>query len=121
MKILICDDDPAVISVVRFKLSRENVGEVTTATDGREALSLLKNEQFDLILVDIHMPFHSGLEIITYVRQELQSKVPILILSTEGWEETVLQAFELGADDYVSKPFSLSELMLRIKKLIKKY
>lgn len=120
MRILVCDDDPAVLSVVRFKLSRESMGEIVTAADGREAIELLKTGQFDLILADIHMPFHSGLEIITFVRQQLQSKVPILILSTEGLEETVLQAFELGADDYVSKPFSLSELMLRVKRLLKK-
>ena len=120
MKILICDDDPAVVSVIRFKLVREELGDVLVATDGREALSLLNDHSFDLILTDIHMPYHSGLELVTHVRQTLKLSTPILILSTEGLEDTVLQAFELGADDYVSKPFSLPELALRVKRLIKK-
>lgn len=119
MKFLVCDDDLAVVSMVRFKLSRENLGEVMTAADGREAIELLKTHDFDLILTDIHMPFHSGLEITSYVRQELKKKTPILILSAEGLEDTVLQAFELGADDFVAKPFSLAELMLRVKRLIR--
>lgn len=120
MKILVCDDDPAVISVVRFKLSRENLGEVFTAADGREALTTLKNTEFDLILTDINMPYHSGLEVITFVRQTLKLNTPILIFSSEGLEDTVLHAFELGADDFVAKPFSLPELMLRIKRLTRK-
>lgn len=87
--------------------------------DGREAISLLKSNEFDLILTDIHMPFHSGLEIITHIRVEQSKKTPILILSAEGLEDTVLQAFELGADDFVAKPFSLGELILRVKRLIR--
>ncbi len=120
MKILICDDDQAVASVIRFKLVREELGDIVVATDGREALSLLNDHAFDLILTDIHMPYHSGLELITHIRQHLKQSTPILILSTEGLEDTVLQAFQLGADDYVSKPFSLPELALRVKRLIKK-
>ncbi len=119
MKILVCDDDNAVVSMVRFKLSRENMGDVVTAADGREAMNLLKTQTFNLVMTDIHMPFHSGLEITTFIRQDLQQKTPILILSAEGLEDTVLQAFELGADDFVAKPFSLGELVLRVKRLVK--
>ena len=72
MKILVCDDDEALISMVRFKLSRENFGEVVKAVDGREAKRLLDENDFDLIISDIHMPFHSGLEIVTHVRQVLK-------------------------------------------------
>ena len=120
MKILVCDDDPAVISIVRFKLVREDVGEIVIAQNGKAAIEFLKEQTFDLILTDIHMPFHSGLEIITFVRQTQRLHTPILILSAEGLEETVLHAFELGADDYVSKPFSLPELTIRVKRLMKK-
>lgn len=120
MKILICDDDPAVLSIIRFKLFREEFGDVVTVADGREAMSVLKNEQFRLIITDIYMPFHSGLEITTFVRKTLKRDTPILILSAEGLEANVLHAFELGADDYVAKPFSLAELMLRIKRLVQK-
>jgi len=119
MKILVCDDDSAVVSMVRFKLSREELGEILTATDGREAIALLKSQEFDLVMTDINMPFHSGLEITTFLRQELKRKTPILILSAEGLEDTVLQAFELGADDFVAKPFSLAELVLRVKRLVR--
>lgn len=120
MKILVCDDDPAVISVIRFKLLRDEMGVIITAADGREALALLKIDTYDLILTDLHMPFHSGLELVTFVRQTQQSQTPILILTTEGLEDTVLQAFELGADDYVAKPFSLPELALRVRRLLRK-
>lgn len=119
MKILVCDDDKSILSIIRFKLSRENLGEVVTAADGREAIELLRLHEFDLILTDINMPFNSGLEVTTYIRKKLLKKTPILILSAEGLEDTVLQAFELGADDFVAKPFSLSELVLRVKRLIR--
>jgi DNA-binding response OmpR family regulator len=119
MKSLVCDDDSAIVSMVRFKLSREELGEVLTATDGREAIALLKTQEFDLVMTDINMPFHSGLEITTYLRHELKRTTPILILSAEGLEDTVLQAFELGADDFVAKPFSLAELVLRVKRLVR--
>ena len=120
MNILVCDDDATVISVVRFKLIREDIGEVAIAINGKAAIDLLKEQTFDLILADIHMPFHSGLEIITFVRQTQNLRTPILILSAEGLEDTVLHAFELGADDYVQKPFSLPELTIRVKRLLKK-
>lgn len=120
MKILICDDDATVTSLIRFKLVRDELGEVVTVADGREAIRCLKEQEFDLVLADIHMPFHSGLEVITFIRQTLGRLTPILILSAEGLEGIVLQAFELGADDYVAKPFSLGELTLRVRRLLKK-
>ena len=107
MKILVCDDDNAVVSMVRFKFSRENFGDVSTAADGKEAFQLLKDNEYDLILTDIYMPFHSGLEIIDLVRNVLKRKTPILMLSAEGLEDTVLQAFELGADDFVARATSV--------------
>jgi len=119
-RILVCDDDAAVLSIIRFKLVREGLGEVFPATNGREALELLATQSFDLIIADIHMPFHSGMELITHVRQTLGKSTPILILSAEGLEDTILQAFDLGADDYMAKPFSLGELLLRVKRLLKK-
>ena len=120
MKILICDDDEALLSMIRFKLSRDNVGEVFKATDGREAKALLLEHDFDLIITDIHMPFHSGLEITTFVRTELKKDTPIIILSAEGLEDTVLRAFDVGANDFITKPFSPAELSVRIKRILKK-
>ena len=120
MQILICDDDETMVSMVRFKLSRENLGEVTKAMDGREAMALLQNNEFDLIITDIHMPFHSGLEIVIYVRDELKKNTPIIVISAEGLENTVLQAFELGANDFITKPFSPAELAVRVRRILNK-
>lgn len=120
MKILICDEDPVVVNIIRFKLQREGLGEVIDASDGREALALIKLNNIKLIITDIKMPFHSGLEIISFVRKAQRFKTPILALSAEGLEENVLQAFELGANDYMVKPFSLDELMVRVKRLLRK-
>lgn len=120
MKILICDDDEALVSMVRFKLRRENLGEVVKAMDGREAKALLRESDFDLIITDIHMPFHSGLEITSFVREELKKDTPIVILSAEGLEDTVLQAFEIGATDFITKPFSPAELAVRVRRILKK-
>jgi DNA-binding response OmpR family regulator len=117
-RILICDDDEALVSMIRFKLMREEIGEIDKTLDGREAMELLKQNQYDLIITDIHMPFHSGLEIITFVRTQLKKATPIIVLSAEGLEDTVLQAFEIGANDFLSKPFSPAELMVRVKRLI---
>ncbi|HMP98500.1 MAG TPA: response regulator transcription factor [Cyclobacteriaceae bacterium] len=120
VKILVCDDDEVLISMIRFKLTRENIGEVDKAQDGREAMSLIRQNAYDLVITDIYMPFHSGLEIITLLRTELKRQTPIIVLSAEGLEETVLQAFELGANDFLSKPFSPNELMVRVKRLLNK-
>jgi DNA-binding response OmpR family regulator len=117
-KILVCDDDEALVSMIRFKLSRENMGEVFKAMDGREAKTLLKENDFDLVITDIHMPFHSGLEITTFIREEQKKKTPIIILSAEGLENTVLQAFDIGANDFITKPFSPAELAVRVKRIL---
>lgn len=119
-KILVCDDDEALVSMVRFKLSRENLGEVIKAADGREAKTLLRESDFDLVITDIHMPFHSGLEITTFIRNDLGKNTPIIVLSAEGLENTVLQAFEIGANDFITKPFSPAELAVRVKRILKK-
>jgi DNA-binding response OmpR family regulator len=120
MEILFCDDDDAIVSMVRFKIGRENIGTVTNVPDGRQAKQLLSTRNFDLVITDIHMPYHSGLEIITYIRKELKKNTPIIVLSAEGLEETVLEAFDLGANDFISKPFSPAELVIRVKRLLAK-
>ena len=81
-------------------------------------MELLENGEYDMLITDLFMPFISGHEIISAVRSEMKSNLPILVLSAAGAEETVLKAFELGADDYMIKPFSLSELSIRVGKMI---
>src|SRR4051812_48271538 len=118
MKILVCDDDEALISMIRFKITRDNLGEIVKAMDGREAMKLIKDNEFDLIITDINMPFHSGLEITTYVREELKRNTPIIMLSADGPEDTVLHALKLGVNDFMTKPFSPADLSVRIKRLV---
>lgn len=117
-KILVCDDDEALISMIKFKLTKDNYGEIIKVSDGKMAMKELIYNDFDLIITDIHMPYHSGLELITFIRKELGEKIPIIVLSVEGLEGTVTEAFDLGADDFISKPFSPSELSTRVKRLL---
>ncbi|MBX2931247.1 MAG: response regulator transcription factor [Chitinophagaceae bacterium] len=115
MKILIAEDEPLMATALEKKLISDG-HIVLFAPDGRVALELLKKELPDLIITDIMMPYTSGLELISIVRSDSKSKIPIIVLSGMGEEDTVLQAFELGADDFIIKPFNPSELSVRVKR-----
>ncbi len=116
MKILIADDDEALLNMIAFKLKKDNFGEIFIATDGKAAKQIAKEENPDVIVSDILMPYCSGLELISFVRNELHRNTPIITLSVVGLEDTVLEAFELGANDFMSKPFNLPELLIRIRR-----
>lgn len=116
-RILVAEDNKLIQETIVFKLQRDGY-EVTRAVDGKECMEWLRKEQFDMLVTDLFMPFISGHEIIATLRSEMKSTIPILVLSAAGAEETVLKAFELGADDYMIKPFSLSELSLRVKRIL---
>lgn len=116
MIILTVEDDILLLKTLAFKLRKEGYI-VVTSKNGFDAIEYLKENEPDLIVTDIMMPFINGLEIISFVRNEKKSKVPIIVLSSAGLEKTVLEAFELGADDFVTKPFSPNELSIRIKKV----
>jgi len=116
MLILIVEDDILLLKTLEFKLIKEGYT-VVTLKNGFDAIEYLKENEPDLIVTDIMMPFINGLEIISFVRNEKKSKVPIIVLSSAGHEKTVLEAFQLGADDFVTKPFSPNELSIRIKKI----
>lgn len=117
-KILIIEDEELMLKSLEFKLKKEGY-EVVIASDGRDGSAKIKEQQFDLIITDIMMPFVSGLEVISLVRTEMKLTTPIIILSAVGLEDVVLEAFKLGADDFITKPFMLGELSIRVKKLIK--
>ncbi len=118
MRILVCEDDYMLLKTIEFKLTRDGYT-VITAKDGKEASELLRSEKFNLIITDLLMPFMNGQELIFLIRSELKLDTPIIVLSKIGLEETVLKAFDLGADDYVVKPFSPLELGIRVKKLLR--
>lgn len=116
MKILVCEDDVMMLKMIELKLKKDG-HDLFTATDGKKGAALVKENDFDLIITDLLMPFLSGLELINLVRNELKLSMPIIVLSSVKFEETILKAFELGADDYIVKPFSPNELSIRVKRL----
>ena len=115
MKILVCEDDYMVIKAIEHKLTRDGY-QVVIANNGKTAKEILNLEKFNLILTDLLMPFTGGLELITFIREEKKLTTPIIVLSKVGNEETIIQAFNLGADDYLTKPFSPNELSIRVKR-----
>jgi len=117
---LICDDDPITIRALDYQFKKDGF-EIFKANNGREAKKILvENSAIDVLLADIYMPLMSGLELITYVRETLKRNIPIVIVSGVSLEDTMLHAFELGANSYFSKPFNLGELSNQIKHLLKR-
>ncbi len=116
-RILVAEDNKLIRDTVVFKLQKDGY-EVVKAINGKECMECLNNGIYDLLITDLFMPYISGHEIISAVKTEMKIDLPILVLSAAGAEETVLKAFELGADDYMIKPFSLSELSIRVRKIL---
>lgn len=116
-KILIIEDDELMIKILQFILKKEGY-QLTISKDGLNAIERIPLILPDLILTDVMLPYKSGLEVINYVKENY-SKIPVIVLSALGEEErTVVEAFKLGADDFVAKPFNPNELMLRVKRLL---
>ncbi len=116
---LVCEDDLIMLKLIEHKMLKAGF-EIIVAKDGKDAADRLMKEDFNLIITDLLMPYITGLELITLVRSKLNKATPIIVLSRIGLENTVLKAFDLGADDYVVKPFSPNELLIRAKKLVSK-
>ncbi len=111
-KILIVDDESAILQTLRFNLERNGYS-VATAGDGRTAIALASSERPDLIIMDIMLPVLDGIEACREIRKT--SGVPIIMLTARDQEIDKVLALELGADDYVTKPFSLHEFLARVK------
>lgn len=117
MKILVADDDLLMLKTLEFRLKKDG-HMVFTTRDGREALAQIEKISPDLIITDLMMPFASGMEIVGYVRKMPGKRIPVIILSGMGQEDVVLEAFQLGADDYITKPFSPNELSVRVRRFM---
>ncbi|MDE3183780.1 MAG: response regulator [Bacteroidota bacterium] len=115
MKILVAEDEMIMQKTIELRLKKDG-HEVTTCSDGREAIQKIEEINPDLIITDIMMPFASGLEIIEAVKRKGDKNIRIIVLSAMGQENVVLEAFQLGADDYITKPFSPNELSMRVKR-----
>jgi two-component system KDP operon response regulator KdpE len=111
-RILIVDDEPCVLRMLHAGLTARGY-EVTTATTGEQGLDLLATGHFDLLVLDLRLPGIDGLEVCRSVRS--WSSLPILILSVQDREDDKIAALDLGADDYVTKPFSMGELLARVR------
>lgn len=116
-KVLVVDDEQSIVDILDFNLKKEGY-ETVCAFDGEEALSKWQSEKPDLILLDIMMPKLDGIEVCKKIRQS--SNVPILMLTARAEEVDKVLGLELGADDYITKPFSVRELMARVKANIRK-
>jgi DNA-binding response OmpR family regulator len=118
-KILVVDDDPDAIELIKFNLKGAGY-DVLTAVDGHDALKKALSLLPDLIVLDLILPEVDGLEVCKILRRDQRiSATPILMLTAKAAEIDRVLALELGADDYVTKPFSPRELILRIKKLLR--
>ena len=117
-KIIIIEDNPMVVKSLEFKLKKDGY-DVVIAEDGRIAMKLLAEDNFDLILTDLMLPFVSGNEIIEFIKNEYPH-IPIIVLSTSTQEDIITEAFTMGVDDFITKPFSPNELSLRVKRLLAK-
>ena len=115
--ILVVDDEPSIVDVLTYNLEKAHY-RVLVATDGEEALSLARREQPDLIILDLMLPGLDGLQVCRTLRRE--GDVPIIMLTALDEEVDRVVGLELGADDYVVKPFSVRELMARVKSVLRR-
>lgn len=120
MTILIIEDDILLLKTLEFKLKKEAY-EIITAKNGVEGMDIIKTNMPDLIVTDIMMPFVNGLELIGFLRNDLKSNIPVIVLSSAKHQQVVNDALELGADDFLAKPFNPEILLNKIQTLKIKY
>ena len=116
--VLVCDDDRAILESIRIYLSAEGY-DVLTATDGREAIDLLKDHDVHCLVLDIMMPHMDGLTAMLKIRET--SNVPVILLSAKSEDTDKITGLSFGADDYVTKPFNPLELVARVKSQVRRY
>ncbi len=118
MKILICEDNKLALRTLTTVLQREGY-ETSEAPDGNAAMLLIQNESFDMLIVDIHLPYHSGLELVKYLRSDLKKDTPVLIITAFSDPQVQQQAGELGIQGYIVKPFNPADAIKQIKLILK--
>ena len=116
--ILIVDDNPEILEVLEIYLKEAGFG-VYKARDGRQAMELLKINDIHLIIMDIMMPIMDGVKATSYIRDE--NNIPIIFLSAKSQEADKIKGLEVGADDYITKPFSPPEVLARVKAQLRRY
>ena len=116
--ILLVDDDAALLEVMTIVLSSEGY-RVVTATDGAEALREVERNRLDLVVLDVMLPRISGFEVLKKIREK--SNVPVVMLTAKGQSVDKVVGLELGADDYITKPFDTKELLARIRAILRRF
>jgi DNA-binding response OmpR family regulator len=120
MKILLCEDHQVEMKIIQLALNDHDIQWVC-ATDGRKALELLQRENdFDLIITDIHMPYNNGDEILHLVRELQKKNTPIIMISSDDQEEVVKLALKLGVNEFIEKPIDPAVVRKKITKYLKK-
>lgn len=116
--ILVCDDDKEIVKAIEIYLTKENYN-VLKSYNGKECLKILKENTIHLVILDVMMPEIDGIETIEKIRKE--QKVPVIMLSAKSEDEDKIKGLNLGADDYVTKPFNPLELIARVNSCIRRY
>ena len=116
--ILVCDDDKEIVSAIEIYLSKEGYN-VLKAYNGEECIEILKQNTIHLVLLDIMMPKKDGIETIIEIRK--QNSIPVIMLSAKSEDEDKIKGLDLGADDYVTKPFNPQELIARVRSSFRRY
>ena len=117
-RVLVADDEPHLLRLVKFRLEREGY-EVLTATDGESALKVAREERPDLCVLDVMMPKRSGFDVLREMRaDESCANIKVIMLTARAQDRDVDVGFSLGADDYITKPFSPRELASRVQALL---
>lgn len=116
-RILIADDDPSIVALIQITLKDPRY-ELTAVTNGLEALKAFERAPYDVVILDVMMPYVDGFEACQRIRE--QSDVPIVILTSRDGTDDIVHGFELGADDYITKPFKTAELIARVEAILRR-
>ncbi|MFA6400966.1 MAG: response regulator transcription factor [Salinivirgaceae bacterium] len=119
IKILVVDDEPDLCQILKFNLEDKGY-EIDVAYSAEQALNL-NLDVYNLLLLDVMMNGISGFELLTIIRNEKKMNVPVIFITAMGSENNVIEGFNLGADDYIKKPFSLKEVFLRVNAVLERY
>lgn len=116
-KVLVVDDEKSIVKGIRFSLEQDKM-KVDCAYDGEEAINLAKENDYDIILLDVMLPIYDGFEVLSQIREF--SSVPVIMLTAKGDDMDKILGLEYGADDYMTKPFNILELKARIKAIMRR-
>lgn len=119
-KIVLAEDEPQIARLIEFKLKKEGY-QVTWKENGEEALKAIKADKPDLILLDVMMPVMDGYEVLRRLKEDENLKsIPVVMLTARAQERDVVKGIDLGAEDYITKPFHPAELLARVKRILGK-